>query len=69
MCCAVECYGNINPISSKVPDPNGPLSREMLSGAIGEANKSVEIATEQNSDKKYGRENMAALLLNKQLRL
>ena len=50
------------PISSKLPDPNGPLSKEMPSAAIREANKSVEKtrATEaQNSEKpsrgQYGR--------------
>ena len=32
-------------ISSKLPDPNGPLSKEVPSEAIKEANKSVERAT------------------------
>ena len=32
-------------ISSKLPDPNGPLSKEVPSEAIKEANKSVESAT------------------------
>jgi len=44
------------PISSKLPDPNGPLSKEMPSAAIREANKSVEEATEMQKNKKRSRE-------------
>jgi len=48
------------PISGKRLDPNGDLSKEMLSAAIREANKGVEKATEaaqnkKHSRKKYGR--------------
>ena len=38
------------PISGKLPDPNGPLSKEMPSGAIKEANKSVEQGTEAQNN-------------------
>ena len=47
------------PISGKLPDPNGDLSKEMPSAAIREANKGVEKATEASQNKrsreKYGR--------------
>ena len=44
------------PISSKLPDPNGALSKEMPSMAIREANKSVEEATQAQNSKKRSRE-------------
>jgi len=44
---------------SKLPDPNGPLSKEIPSVVIREANKSVEQATRSDNKKrsreKYGR--------------
>ena len=36
-------------ISSKLPDPNGPLSKEVPSEHIKEANRSIEAATQDTS--------------------
>ena len=36
-------------ISSKLPDPNWPLSKEVPSEAIKEANRRVEVATQDTS--------------------
>jgi len=53
---AVLCDRYFKPISGKLPDPNGDLSKEMPSAAIIEANKAVEEATEAAQNKKRSRE-------------
>jgi len=56
---ALHCY--FKPVS-KLPDPNGPLSKEIPSVAIMEANKSVEQATRSDSKKQ---KNIAGLHLHR----
>ena len=41
-------------ISSKLPDPNGPLSKKVPLEAIKEANRSVEVATQDTSSDASG---------------
>jgi len=56
LCCVMALHRYFKPISVKLPDPNGDLSKEMPSAAIREANKGVEKATEAAQNKKCSRE-------------
>ena len=52
------------PISSKLPDPNGLLSKE-----IGEANKGVEQSTKIGTARSLAEDNIVYLHLHRQTRL
>jgi len=57
-------YRYFKPKSGKLPDANGPFSKEIPSAAIREANKSVEQSSEaQNSSEKATRGHYARFTL------
>ena len=56
LCCVMTLHWYFKPISGKLPDLNGDLSKEMPSAVIREANKGVEKATEATQNKKCNRE-------------